>query len=109
MSVVELSTRRGKRCHNWTADEHCATCADVGTVDLVAERYARHTRPDGTQAWVESIVVGPCPFCEVGYRFEFGIVNVATDDGKVDRVIPGGGPWGSDGFWRGRDPGELLA
>jgi hypothetical protein len=36
----------------------------------------------------------PCPFCERGFDVEF------PGSGK--------GPWGEDGFWRGRDPGESL-
>lgn len=80
---------------NWPwGGPSCTHCGDDGQV-LVA------TRPPGFEE------MAPCPHCVKGYRIEFGF---GVKKNQREEVIdawhqnPGGGPWGRDGFWRGRDP-----
>lgn len=77
-------TRR--RIANVTATELCATCANDAMVFV----------DDGT---------APCPFCERGFRLEFGIGR-DLHGGEYER--PDGGPWGKDGYWSGREIPEGL-
>jgi hypothetical protein len=53
----------------------CRYCDGFGLVEVV--------EPEGGYA----AAVGPCPKCPKGRRLEFSK----------------GGPWGQEGFWRGRD------
>jgi hypothetical protein len=79
----------GRRVANIFGVERCPTCGDEGLCVVGTER--RSTVAGGT---FEAEVVGPCPRCERGHRAEFRA---------------GGGLWGPDGFWRGREiPPELL-
>jgi hypothetical protein len=78
----------------------CATCEDEGMVEVAFRRdkivrrdpaTGRHVYGGETGMIAE---MGPCPYCEKGRRIEF----------PEDRV----GPWGSAGYWQGRDPGEVV-
>jgi hypothetical protein len=83
VSVVDLVL---PRIQNFTAKTRCPSCDDEAVV-LVTEGAA------------------PCPFCERGFRLEFGL---GVKNGE-EYENPEGGPWGKAGFWRGRSPAELLA
>jgi hypothetical protein len=63
---------------------HGSSCPRVYapvTVDEVGLRYEEE---------------GPCPMCQIGYRVEFPPASERLLD-------PRPGPWGRDGYWRGRD------
>lgn len=75
-----------------TVSEHgaldCTVCSDTGMVAVGVNEYGE--------------ITGPCPSCDRGKRIEFPLDSV--------------GPWGEDGFWRGRkwqavggDAVEILA
>ena len=67
---------------------NCTVCSDTGMVAVGMNEYGE--------------ITGPCPSCDRGKRIEFPLDSV--------------GPWGEDGFWRGRkwqavggDVVEILA
>jgi hypothetical protein len=70
-----MTAASGTRITNGTGTTHCPYCCDEGWV-LVG-----FSRGSADQ-------MGPCPRCERGYAIEF------PKSGK--------GPWGSEGYWRGR-------
>jgi hypothetical protein len=72
----------------------CDHCDDSGVAIVGIE----------VRGGVEYDVAGPCPLCQRGFRLEFGIGAKRTADGTlVEYENPRGGPWGADGFWRGRE------
>lgn len=95
MSVTSIASRR--RLQNLTGSENCPTCFDDGLCVVATEPQLT-----GSGALVNVELMGPCPRCERGFRAEFGIRGDESSDVR-------GGPWGPDGFWRGRPvPPELL-
>jgi hypothetical protein len=90
VTVIPLDPRR--RLANVSGAESCPTCGDEGLCTVGTE-----TRRGLGGSSFEVDVVGPCPRCERGFAVEFGV-------GAQDV-----GPWGRQGFWRGRAiPAELL-
>lgn len=104
MKTLSMKERnRNSRRRTYSKRERCRWCADTGFVVVQTRQdpYPRRHLEDG-QAVVKTTVatieeMGPCPYCEQGYYEEFG--------GDNPSVI--GTPWGKDGFWRGRDQGDL--
>jgi hypothetical protein len=45
--------------------------------------------------------MAPCPMCQVGYRVEFPQPSDKNPN-------PGRGPFGEDGYWKGRDAVDLV-
>ena len=86
-AVIPFSGRR--RVANLTGGEECATCRDDAIVTVGSERRAA-----GADRAYFVDVLGPCPNCERGLRLEF------PNDGA--------GPWGKDGYWRGREIPDRL-
>lgn len=84
--LVEYGTNT--RVHNWHGKDvpgpffDCGWCGNDGIVFVGWSRC-------GTDQ------MAPCPYCEVGFRAEFG------------KRVDGRGAWGSDGYWRGRQTGGL--
>lgn len=80
MNVIAL-----RRVRNLTPPkqqrERCFTCHDEGQV-VAATRVETF---NGRSAEVEEM--GPCPYCELGYKIEY----------------QPGSPWGDAGFWQGRE------
>lgn len=78
------------RTQNYSTAAHCGYCLNVGLV--ITGRYRspapEHPLHDG---------YGPCPFCERGFRLEFGLGRT-TDGRELQADNP---PWGKDGFWQG--------
>jgi hypothetical protein len=74
--------------HNRTAKETCDYCLDTGYVVVEG--------PDD-DGYDEAL--GPCPFCEVGQKQE------SPDLSERTAIRP---PWGSGGYWRGRDTSFLV-
>jgi hypothetical protein len=68
-------------------DPECIVCRDQGLVEIGWETRAVTFR-GVTKAVRMGEQLAPCPKCERGRRHEFPLESV--------------GPWGSDGFWRGR-------
>lgn len=99
-TVVPFDRRR-RRLRNYTGSEDCRACSDSALV--VAEH-----RPGGSpNKPVQIEIYGPCPFCERGFRLEFGL-GKDRNGGE----LTGPGVWGEDGYWKGRElpPGlEELA
>lgn len=109
MTVAVLDFTATRRICNVTGDEYCDACADGAFVVAALEtRPITRAGKGGSVAIVgeyQEETYGPCPRCERGYRLEFGLGRNA--DGS-EYTNPKGGPWGKDGFWRGRDvPAEL--
>ena len=86
------------RHRNYMASERCPTCEDAGWVEVGTEP---RPRPDGG-TWHASII-GPCPNCEHGFRREFGLGARVVGSDLVEYEDPRGGPWGPEGYWRGRE------
>lgn len=87
---------------NLEGSVHCTLCCDEGQLVVAQERRSLSTfkkTPDGRVEKAEdghyfADVYGPCPECERGNRVEFPKKNL--------------GPWGSLGYWRGRDHSHLI-
>jgi hypothetical protein len=88
---------------NLTRSDSCPYCHDEGQLEVSTrqeiwprDEIAKGGKkvPKKTEATVDEY--GPCPRCEKGQRMEFPEPDAK---GRV-RV----GPWGPDGFWRGRTP-----
>lgn len=97
--IVEFPGRR--RIANKTGSEHCPHCQD--DAQLVV----------GTDSFYGHEVNAPCPFCERGYRLEFGLgaEKVRKPDGSTEwkpytNPRP---PWGKDGYWQGRELPDGLS
>lgn len=104
------------RIPNWpkSPEPVCPDCGDEGMI-VVALRnpepsYAPSKergkmvliQPNTSSKYEE---MGPCPRCVIGFRVEFGIgVKKNSREEILDAwwVNPRGGPWGRDGYWRGR-------
>lgn len=71
---------------NYTQDVNCPHCVDYLVVYMIQQP------PYGEE-------MAPCPYCERGYRLEFGYGK--SRDGKEFRSA--NPPWGAEGFWRGRE------
>lgn len=71
------------RIQNMTSDRVCHSC-DNDSLGWVQVGWGK----SGTDQ------MAPCPFCEAGRVIEFPSKGV--------------GPWGRDGFWRGRDPHTMI-
>lgn len=83
------------RTPNWSEDSLCDWCLNTALVTVSGEV---HEGGDGTAQ-------APCPYCERGWRVEYAIgVRKDSRDKVVDSEHgnPRGGPWGLDGYWRGR-------
>lgn len=100
-AVVPIGSRR--RLANYTGSERCPACDNSAQVIDGTESRLHPTRPAER---VSFDIVAPCPFCERGLRFEFGFGR--TKEGR-EYENPDGGPWGKDGYWRGRKPPEQLS
>jgi hypothetical protein len=92
-NVVELRPAVERRIGNYSGDEHCSRCLDDGGF-LV------------TISAADAMV--PCPFCERGFRAEFGLGKKKEGDEYVEYESPHGGPWGRDGYWSGARQRKLL-
>ena len=92
------------RIKNRTGKERCRWCAGNGYV-VVQTRKPDRVRVAGTRIQGEASTesfhdeMGPCPFCESGFAEEF------PDTSKDTSIRP---PWGEEGFWKGRQPVELV-
>ena len=79
------------RVKNLTGDGFCVECQNEVSVLVNLRRPGKalvqgKAREPQEDTFYEEM--GPCPYCELGFQLEF--------PGK------GHGPWGSEGFWRGR-------
>lgn len=101
------------RAHNSTGTEHCEWCVDEGLVvvatrpmtpspprNRVRPKHRAHLPAPRSTAVEE---MGPCPYCEVGFKIEFGVGTRRNRDGSLGEDVVRGGPWGPEGFWRGRE------
>lgn len=112
-AVYQLPAQRA-RVANYTGSETCRRCLDDAriVVSVRREPVYRYTRKGSVVScwtladareqagWAETEEMGPCPLCERGFRLEFGIGR--NKDGS-EYENPRGGPWGRDGYWRGRE------
>lgn len=92
------------RTKNVDGHDDCRWCASDGYVTVAIRPAAGSpVRPEckprtGYGAYDE---MAPCPFCQAGYREEFPVPR----PGNPRPTKP---PWGDDGYWRGRDVGEVV-
>lgn len=102
------------RYANWDGNDRCCYCLDTGLVtvalrDPTPATINRAGKPvqmmtaleraqaaGASEAGLRYEEEGPCPMCQIGYRVEFPAPSERVPD-------PGPGPWGRDGYWRGRD------
>lgn len=107
-TVVDFPSTRRRR--NFTGSEDCRTCENSAWVVAAVEQRPIQRLEGGKTVVVghhDEETLGPCPHCERGFRLEFGIGK--TKDG-AEYTNDNGGPWGREGFWRGRAiPGGLHA
>lgn len=114
-AVVDLRARR-VRHRNATGRENCRTCGNGALIlveteprpvlRLVPREGDRPPIVAPTGSTYAAELYGPCPFCERGFRVEFGVGS--RHDG-TEYTNPDGGPWGADGFWQGREvPAEAV-
>jgi hypothetical protein len=105
---------RYTRTQNYSGNDRCSRCGDDGQIVVSLRRFPRQLdlatnklKPEG--GLLEEM--GPCPDCERGFRLEWGI-GVLKDKSQPPKVLDRwdvrGGPWGPEGYWRGRDPDELA-
>lgn len=95
MSAQADVARAPRRIANVTGEETCSRCGDEGMLVVCVE----------TRDGAEYDQVGPCPFCERGYRAEFGIGR-DKDGNEIQARRP---LWGAEGFWRGREFDEATS
>ena len=88
---VERAERERERLERprATLDRYdCNTCIDQGLVSIGTHRYV-WMKPGAEPRSLEGAdLMAPCPDCSRGRTIEFPLEGV--------------GPWGPDGFWRGR-------
>lgn len=98
------------RIKNWRAHGHCKRCENEGLIEGGSSTLLI-SRPGRAPMTYTYEGQAPCPSCAKGYRIEFAISvkrnreGVVLDEWYAD---PAGGPWGKDGFWRGRGIAEVL-
>ena len=68
------------------------------TIPTALER-ARAGAGDADETQLRYEEMGPCPMCQLGFLTEFPRV------GEKEKT----GPWGVEGFWKGRDPMVVVA
>jgi hypothetical protein len=99
------------RILNWTNRAlTCPRCHNDGTIYVSSSTVVVQRPKEETSEYVYD-ADGPCPTCEKGYRIEFALSVKRNQNGVViDDAYPNpaGGPWGRDGFWRGRRPEDVL-
>lgn len=98
------------RVPNWPlGGPRCLHCDDDGQLVVLLRKPdptfisgGKLIEPNVTERFEE---MAPCPHCTKGFRVEFGIgVKKNTRDEIIDawHPSPSGGPWGRDGYWKGR-------
>lgn len=111
------------RTANHSSSSHCRFCCDSGWLAALTRRdpVRRTVREEYVDAegvtrfrTVVKVVgetepieeMAPCPACEIGYRREFGLGRRREKQGDREVLVeyenPDGGPWGKEGYWRGR-------
>lgn len=87
-----MTTLETRRIDNYSGAAACPHCANSGIV-CSAKRQQFKTTPDLVEE------MAPCPKCEKGGRMEFGLYK---DKEGNEEQHKGGGPWGEQGYWRGK-------
>lgn len=106
------------RIPNWPKSSVvvCSNCQDEGQIIVsyrlpaAVTRIGKRTvpRPTDRAPHDKHEEMGPCPYCAMGFRIEFGIGVKTNSHGEpIDQWWPNprGGPWGTDGYWQGRPIG----
>ena len=99
--TMRASTPSGRIENIGKTSAHCPYCCDEGWVIVALVEALRMTRKDGMYVPVRDEAgepevlghheeMGPCPACLKGERIEFPRMEATF------------GPWGSQGYWRGR-------
>src|SRR6266542_2243681 len=89
------------RTQNVSAKNSCRWCGDEGMAPVQVRPAHEHLRC-GKHVFAAPANSGyeefaPCPYCEKGFAVEFPTANP-----KSGRPTDAG-PWGKDGYWRGRE------